>query len=93
MHFGNPQLLWLLLAWPLLAWMGWMSLAWRRRVEARLGQSDLLRRLQPASVRGWRNRRLTLLLAAALLLIVAAARPQYGAIVQTMRSMGVNVAD
>jgi Ca-activated chloride channel homolog len=90
-HFGNPQLLWLLLAWPPLLWLGQWSLAWRRRLEQRLGQPALLGRLHPASVVGWRRRRLGLLSAAVLLLIVAAARPQYGQIEQTLRSMGVNV--
>lgn len=91
MHFGNPQILWLFLAWPLLAWLGWSALAWRRRVAGRIGQPELLGRLYPLSADRWRRRRLALALAAALLLIAAASRPQYGRIVQTTRSVGTNV--
>lgn len=91
MHFGNPQILWLLLAWPLLALLGWRALAWRARVARRIGRQQLVERLYPESVRRWRRRRLTLALAAVLLLIVAAARPQYGQVVQTVRSAGSNV--
>jgi Ca-activated chloride channel homolog len=91
MHFGNAQILWLLLAWPLLVWLGWRALIWRERVAGRIGRPELLSRLYPLSVKRWRRRRLLLALAAVLLLIVAASRPQYGRIMQTTRSLGPNV--
>lgn len=91
MHFGNPQILWLLPLWPILIWMGWGALAWRERVAARIGRPQSLERLYPASVRRWRRRRLTLALVAVALLIFSAARPQYGQIEQTTKSIGSNV--
>jgi len=91
MHFGNPQLLWLLLAWPLLAALGLMALGWRERVARLIGHAPLLERLYPASIRRWRRQRFVLMMLAALFLIVAAARPQYGRIEQTIRSLGTNV--
>ncbi|HOE97898.1 MAG TPA: VWA domain-containing protein [Candidatus Sumerlaeota bacterium] len=91
MHWGNPQMLWFLLAWPLLAWLGWAALRRRARLVARLGEHSLLGRLFPASVQRWRRRRLLRLLLAAILLTIAAARPQYGQIEQTLRSFGTHV--
>lgn len=91
MHFGNPQLLWLLPFWLILVALGVYALAWRRQVARRIGQPELVDRLYPAEIRIWRRRRMTLALAAALLLIVAAARPQYGRIERSMRSVGSNV--
>lgn len=91
MHFGNPQLLWLLLAWPALAWLGWWSLARRRRLVQRMGESQVLERLYPEAVRVWRRRRVILWLAVLALLTVAAARPQYGRIERAWKSMGTHV--
>lgn len=91
MRFGDPQLLWLILLWPLLVWLGWQALKWRRRVAARVGDPALLERLYPPAVVRWRRRRLWLLLGAVMLLTVAAARPQYGRVEQTLRSVGTNV--
>lgn len=91
MHFGNPQLLWLLPFWLLLVVLGMRALAWRRRVARRIGQPELVDRLYPAEIRIWRRRRMTLALAAALLLLLAAARPQYGRIERSLRSVGSNV--
>ena len=45
MHFGNAQILWLLLAWFLLVWLGWRALIWRERAAARIGRPELLGRL------------------------------------------------
>ncbi len=91
MIFGNPQYLWLLVGWPVLALLGWRALAWRDSLAGRLGDRALVGRLSPSSTRRWRRRRLVLLLAAAALMIVAAARPQYGRIERTLDSSGVNV--
>jgi Ca-activated chloride channel family protein len=91
MHFGNPQVLWLLFLWLVLVILGVRTLAWRARVARRIGQPELVERLYPAEVRLWRRRRLALTLAALLFLIIAAARPQYGRIERTMRSVGTNV--
>jgi Ca-activated chloride channel family protein len=91
MHFGNPTALWLLLTWPILVWLGWSALRWRRRVAERIGAPEILSRLHPASVERWRRRRLALGLLAALLLMVASARPQYGRIEKSIRGYGINV--
>src|SRR5688572_2233668 len=91
MHFGNPQFLWLLLLWPVLAWLGWLALRWRNRVLERIGQPPLVTRLYPDSVGRWRRRQLLMALVAVGLVMIAAARPQYGKIEQTIRSIGANV--
>ena len=91
MHFGNPQALWLLPVWLLLAVAGIRALAWRVRIARRIGQPELVGRLYPPEIRRWRRRRLILALAALLLLTVAAARPQYGRIERTLRSVGTNL--
>lgn len=91
MHFGNPELLWLILAWLLLVIVAARTLAWRARAAGRIGQPELINRLYPAGIRRWRRRRMILAMAALLFLIIAAARPQYGQIERTMHSVGTNV--
>ena len=91
MHFGNPDALWLMLLWPVLLLLGWLTLRWRARTAGRIGEPELLARLYPASVRRWRRRRMLAWWIALLLLLFAASRPQYGKITQTIRSQGVNV--
>lgn len=92
MHFGNPQILWLLATgWPLLAMVGWRTTLWRRRIAGRIGQPHLLDRLHPETVTRWRGRRLALSLLALFLLIIAASRPQYGEVEQSLRGAGSNV--
>lgn len=91
MHFGNPEVLWLLPVWVVLALLGVRALAWRRRAARHIGQPELLDRLYPTEVRRWRRRRLALALAALLLLVVAAARPQYGRIERNLHSVGTNI--
>lgn len=91
MRFDNPQILYLLFLWPVLAFIGWNALAWRKRAARKLGDEAVLGRLYPASIRNWRRRRVVLLLLALGLLTIAAARPQYGQIEQTIQSAGTNV--
>lgn len=91
MNFGNPDALWLLVLWPVVALIGWWALRGRDRAAARLGSPELLARLYPLSVRRWRRRRLMLALLATLLLMLAAARPQYGEVERTIRGQGINV--
>lgn len=91
MRFEHPTLLYLLLLWPALALLGINTLAWRARVAARLGESDVLGRLYAPSAGRWRLRRFLLLLAATGLMMIAAARPQYGRIERTIKSAGTNV--
>lgn len=91
MHFGNPQLLWLLLLWPVLAALGWLAFRWRVRVSKRIGDPALLSRLYSPAIQRWRRRRMLAILAAILLLMIAAARPQYGQLEQTVTNVGTNV--
>jgi Ca-activated chloride channel family protein len=91
MIFGNENVFWLILAWPVLVILGWSAIRWRRQVSETIGDTEQLNRLYPQSIRVWRVRRLFLVLLTCLILIFAAARPQYGRIERKIRSQGVNV--
>lgn len=90
MHWGNPEILWLLLLIPALGWLALRTLAWRSRTAQSIGEPAVLARLYPSSAARWRRRRLLLTLLGATLLIVAAARPQYGKVEQTFKTYGTS---
>ncbi len=91
MTFDQPQLLWLLIAIPVLL----LFLLWtenrRRDALARLGDPELLQRLSNAV--NWRNRRWRTRLGMIALtsLVVALARPQWGSQVEVIEREGVQV--
>jgi len=92
MRFARPELLWLLLALPLIAGAGWYSAARKRRALVRFaGGVEALGRFT-GEISGHRRAVKTLLLQVALLAsLLAAARPQWGTLVDEVHHAGVDV--
>jgi Ca-activated chloride channel family protein len=92
MRFMNPELLWLILALPVLALMGWRSaVRRRRRLEWFAGGADHATRFRGEVSVHMRAAKHLLLQFALLLLIVAAARPQWGARLEPVTRKGSDV--
>ncbi len=79
MLFGDPRLLLLLWALPLLAGLGFLGGWLRRKRLERWADAHLWRRLAPARSGVRRGFRYALALAALAFMVIAAARPQVGA--------------
>ena len=92
MRFAYPEILWLLLALPVLALASWISAGRRRRALRRFaGGPDTLQRFT-ASISSHRRVAKSLLLQLALVAsLLAAARPQWGTLVDEVRQAGVDV--
>ncbi len=92
MRFAHPEILWLLLALPLLALVGWISAARKRRALRRFaGGSDALQRFTGGISSHRRAAKALLLQLALLASLLAAARPQWGTLVDEVRQAGVDV--
>lgn len=93
MRFVHPELLWLILALPVLAAAGWWAARRRglmlRRFAGGEAQAD---RFQGEVNRHLRAAKQMMLFLALLLLIVAAARPQWGTRLEPVTRKGVDVA-
>jgi Ca-activated chloride channel family protein len=90
-HFHNPQLLWLLLLVPLLAWDA-VRRDGRRRAAIRFPGAEGLRTLPSGWVQRFRHLPLVLRLCALTLLVVALARPQSGERLEETDSLGLDIA-
>jgi len=92
MRFANPDVLWLLLALPMLALIGWAAAARKRRALRRFaGGIEGLRRLGSDISRHRRLAKALLLQIALLSVLLAAARPQWGTLVDEVQHAGVDV--
>ncbi len=90
-RFGSAELLFGLLAVPLLAVLLGYSARARRRALDRFGDGDLVRRLAASVHRRNRTLRALLLLGSVAFLLIALARPQFGTRVETVRREGKDV--
>lgn len=92
MRFAHPEVLWLLLALPVLALAGWISASRKRHALRRFaGGPEALQRFT-GDISSHRRAAKALLLQLALLAsLFAAARPQWGASVEAVRQAGVDV--
>jgi Ca-activated chloride channel family protein len=91
MRLARPDLLWTLLALPLVALLAAWLAGWRRRALARLGDPATVARLSSAPGLERRGARLALVLAGLGALSLALARPQWGTRLQEVRRRGIDV--
>ena len=89
MRFAHPEILWLLLALPVLAAAAWISASRKRRALRRFaGGADTLQRVT-GDISSHRRVAKALLLQLALLAsLLAAARPQWGTLVDEVQVQG-----
>lgn len=91
MSWRAPDMLWFLLAVPVL--IGVMLAGWRLRLRAaeRFGFPQAVGRMVRGRPAGWRAARAVLFVLGICLTIVALARPLYGSRVRMLRKRGVDV--
>jgi Ca-activated chloride channel family protein len=91
MRFGDPRLLWLLLAVPA-AVLGYaVSFQHRRRLLARLGEASLVRRMAADVSVARKVARAAFVVAAVALAALALARPQAGGRAKVTRQQGLDM--
>ena len=91
MRFVEPQLLYALLLLPVLAYFLYCATMRKREAMAKLGDERLLIGLSPPSPQREPNLKYAVWMLALALVIFAAARPQWGAQVQTLEREGVQI--
>lgn len=88
-RFANIELLWLLLAIPVLVMGYTLMVIHKRKQLARLGDPELVKQLMPNASKVRPHVKFALQLLALTMLILAAARPQYGVREETVTREGV----
>ena len=91
MRFVEPQVLYVLLLLPAIAFFFFWATKRKREDMAKLGDPELLRGLSPPSPQGELILRYAVWMLALALIIFAAARPQWGAQVQTLEREGIQI--
>jgi Ca-activated chloride channel family protein len=91
MRFANPQLLWLLLLLPLIIVGLSFRYGWRRRVVARLGHLEQVRRLADSVSPAARLIKAMLLVVGVGLVITSLARPQAGERSTLAAAVGIDI--
>ncbi|MBX7246591.1 MAG: VWA domain-containing protein [Candidatus Sumerlaeaceae bacterium] len=91
MRFARPEMLWMLLALPLVAALLWWTVRRRMAVLERYASATALRSLAPNHSRGRVIAKSALLLVAITFGILASARPQWGHEDRRLLSKGVDV--
>lgn len=91
MSWAHPQMLWLLLALPIVAGLPFFSSWWRQRATARMGNPDVLAGLIVGDARRLRAARAVLFTLGVSLVVLAMAGPQYGSRTRILRRRGVDV--
>ncbi|MES1171827.1 MAG: VWA domain-containing protein [Bacteroidota bacterium] len=91
MRFGNAHLLWLLLAVPAAVLAYAMFFRTRRRLLARLGQVEMIRRMTAAVSVRRKVLRAALVVMVLALLAVSLARPQAGGRAKLTRQRGMDI--
>ncbi len=90
-RFANGELLYLLIAVPVLAAVYALAARRRKRLVARFGNPELVRSLMPDFSRGRIRLKAALFIAATALMALAAARPQFGSKLREEKSRGVEM--
>ncbi len=91
MTWQHGDLLYLLLATPLLVAPYVFAIWMRRRASARFGDAEVVRGLTAGRAGPWRATRAVLFVAAIVLAVVTLAGPQYGSRTRILRRRGVDV--
>lgn len=90
-RFANGEMLYLLIAVPVLAAVYALAARRRKRLVARFGNPELVRSLMPDFSRGRIRLKAVLFITAFALLALAAARPQFGSKLREEKSRGVEM--
>ena len=90
-RFANGELLYLLIAVPVLAAVYALAARRRKRLVARFGNPELVRSLMPDFSRGRIRLKAAFFITAFALLALAAARPQFGSKLREEKSRGVEM--
>lgn len=90
-RFANGEMLYLLIAVPVLAAVYALAARRRKRLVARFGNPELVRSLMPDFSRGRIRLKAALFITAFALLALAAARPQFGSKLREEKSRGVEM--
>ena len=90
-HWGAPQILWLLVVVPALALLLVLGAWLKRRALRQLADPTLVPRLTDSRSARWAAVKVVCVLAGLVLMIVAAARPQWGEKLQVVKGHGIDV--
>ena len=90
-HWGAPQLLWLLVVVPALALLLLLGAWLKRRALRQLADPTLVPRLTDSRSARWAAVKVACVLSGLVLMIVAAARPQWGEKLQVVKGHGIDV--
>src|SRR5262249_37651796 len=90
-HWGEPRMLWLLVAVPVIAALLLLGAQLRRRALARLADAGLVSRLIDSHSPRWAALKIACVLVGLALVVIAAARPQWGEKLQVVRGRGIDV--
>jgi Ca-activated chloride channel family protein len=90
-HFQSPEVLWLLLLVPVLAWDAWRREG-KRRASIRFPTTAGLRALPATWSQKLRHSLIVLRLATVTLLVIALARPQSSESLEEVNALGVDIA-
>jgi Ca-activated chloride channel family protein len=90
-HWGAPQLLWLLVMVPALALLLLLGAWLKRRALRQLADPTLVPRLTDSRSARWAAVKVACVLSGLVLMIVAAARPQWGEKLQVVKGHGIDV--
>ena len=90
-HWGAPQLLWLLVLVPALAALLVLGAWLKRRALRQLADPTLVPRLTDSRSARWAAAKVACVLSGLVFMIVAAARPQWGEKLQVVKGRGIDV--
>jgi Ca-activated chloride channel homolog len=90
MHFRNPELLWLLLLLPLMAWYFW-KVKRRKRPRIQISSTEAFRHYRPTLRQRLINLPIGLRVLAVAFLIVALARPQSSSKASNVKTEGISI--
>ena len=90
-HWGAPQLLWLLALVPALAALLVLGAWLKRRALRQLADPTLVPRLTDSRSARWSAAKVACVLSGLVFMIVAAARPQWGEKLQVVKGRGIDV--
>ena len=90
-HWGAPQLLWLLVLVPALAALLVLGAWLKRRALRQLADPTLVPRLTDSRSARWSAAKVACVLSGLVFMIVAAARPQWGEKLQVVKGRGIDV--
>ena len=90
MHFRNPELLWLLLLLPLMAWYFW-KVKRQKRPRIQISSTEAFRHYRPTLRQRLINLPIALRVLAVAFIIIALARPQSSSKASNVKTEGISI--